>query len=100
MPIHIAIACWLVLGEKLSLFEVLCLLTSFSGVVCLIFGAQSSSDPNKQSSYYAYIVMIFALLSIAFVAITLRQTKKMNPWVPSFYSLVFGLPLFLLLTWF
>jgi drug/metabolite transporter (DMT)-like permease len=95
----VAVIAYFMLGDRLSIIEVACLIIAFGGVVTLILGAEANpatSHPTSTNAptILAYILCLFACVVIAFHAICFRLMKAVNKWVIAFYMGLLGVFVF------
>ena len=87
IPLFVAVLGFFMLGNRLTIFEVACLLIAFGGVLVLILGAETvDEEATLNPAVISYIILLFTCALIGFTNIWLRQLKSLNMWVPGFYS--------------
>eukprot|EP00347_Sterkiella_histriomuscorum_P021051 403335450 len=96
MPLFCSLLGFLILGEKITKMEILCLLIAFYGIYSLLFSsdrASKNSENNVQSNITPWSLMFLILgpLLMASINISLRYMRKMHEYTTSTYSVIFSL---------
>lgn len=96
IPLCTAVLGYIILKDRLTWFEVMCLMVAFTGVTVLVIGSQTDAaeETGSSSSIFSYIVVCMCCLSIASIAIIQRNLKGVNPWVTPFYLGLLGVIVF------
>lgn len=97
MPLFTSLFGFLILGEKITKSEILCLILAFYGVYTLLYsGTQASEDSEKKSNIQVW-PLLMALLGPMLMATTnicLRHMRGLHEYTASTYSVIFSVVVF------
>ena len=87
-PFIAALLACLWLGEKLSFFQLVCMLLCFGGIAVVIFERESADgEVKKESSSFNFGVILTCIVALIFAitAVTTRKVRSLHWSVITFY---------------
>ena len=84
-PFVVSLLQYILLKEKICIFEVAAMVLSFMGVVVLSFRPGSDSSDTSYNYQLGILVSLVSVLSFAITAVALRKLEKIPSSVTSFY---------------
>lgn len=85
-PIFVCIIAYLLLGERLKLFDQAALVATFAAVMLVIFGANGEEGSTMSSNPFALIALLSQPVLLAAGAVAMRQMRKLPETTCSTYQ--------------
>ena len=94
-PLFTLVFSYFLLRDKLTVIEFFCLVLSFSGVMSMILGdnttGEEESHYTKTEYYLAFAFILMVPIMMAFSAIAIRHMRYLHPNVSGFYTCFTGM---------
>jgi drug/metabolite transporter (DMT)-like permease len=97
LPLFCSLLGFLILGEKITKVEVICLVLAFYGIYVLLYYGDSAKDSGEKQTEYS-IWPIFMLISgpflMAVTNICLRYMRSLHEYTASTYSVLYSIVIY------
>ncbi len=97
MPLFCSLLGFLILGERITKVETVCLVIAFIGIYVLIYYGDMNSHDSKKEEDYSWLpvlMMVLAPILLALTNICLRYMRSLHELTASTYSVVYSVVIF------
>ena len=97
MPLFTSLLGFIILGEKISKSEILCLFIAFYGVYVLLYSGEQNDDKREVKSNISAGPLLMCIMGPFLMALTnvcLRYMKGLHEYTASTYSVLFSIAVY------